>query len=89
MLHIASKNLQARISAGRTAAGSVPAMRHDLPLGLAGDPTVQWARNWLKCLYKIVASVSETGVRGIWIANVIGTERALSHAPTHICSDAW
>jgi len=41
-----------------------------LPEELAWDRTDQWGRDWFKCGHKIVASVSETAIRGIWIANV-------------------
>ncbi|NYF21898.1 hypothetical protein HDC36_003374 [Xanthomonas sp. JAI131] len=30
----------------------------------------RWAQDWLKCAGKIVAGVSQTAIRGIWIANV-------------------
>jgi len=45
-------------------------MRHDLPPDLAWDATDQWGRDWLKCGHTIVAGVSQTAIRQIWIANV-------------------
>ncbi|UYB51139.1 hypothetical protein OCJ37_14210 [Xanthomonas sp. AM6] len=42
----------------------------ELPDDFAWDPTNRWGQDWLKCAGKIVAGVSQTAIRGRWIANV-------------------
>ena len=54
-------------------------MRYDLPPDIQWDPTDQWGRDWLKCGHKIVASVSQTAIRGIWIANVNRHDKVASY----------
>jgi hypothetical protein len=41
-----------------------------LPDGFEWDATDRWGKDWLRCGRQIVASVSETAIRGTWIANV-------------------
>lgn len=45
-------------------------MRYDLPPDFTWDPTDRWGKDWLKCGHKIVASVGQTAIQGVWIANV-------------------
>ncbi|WP_185825409.1 hypothetical protein [Xanthomonas sp. SI] len=42
----------------------------ELPDEFAWDTTNQWGQDWLKCAGRIVAGVSQTAIRGVWIANV-------------------
>ncbi|MCT8281729.1 hypothetical protein [Xanthomonas translucens] len=41
-----------------------------LPDDIAWDSTNQWGRDWLRVGRVIVAGVSQTAIRGVWIANV-------------------